>query len=243
MADSRDPFEILRHNDPVDPATVPDAESDQARRLLHQITATRRPNLARRRRLIRAVAVAVAALLLAAAAWAVLYRDPTEPSGVGCYQSTDLASDRVVIRPDTEPSVDACTEPWRDGTLTNPTMAPGTVPPFTGCVTETGALAVFPTDDPETCERLGLAPANPVPADDIEPVVDLQNQLVEFFSTAGCVDMQTATDKIQAILDRAGLDHWRIQTQPSPPDRPCASFGLDPQTNTVILVPIPQPAE
>jgi hypothetical protein len=239
MGNTRDPFDVLSDHNPVAANEVPDAGSAPARRLLNEITAPRIPDLARRRRVRRVIAIAAAALLLAAAAWATLVRDVTEPSGIGCYQTDDLDSARVVVRPTGEAAVESCIGPWRDGTLTNSDIPPGSIPPLTGCVTDSGALAVFPTDDPEVCERLGLASPNPAPSEDIEPLIELQNRLVDYFSTTRCADTETAADDITDMVGDVGLNEWTIQTQPPHPERPCASFSLDAGRNTIHIVPIP----
>lgn len=239
MTARRDPFETLRDHNPVDPSTLPDAATPHARRLLATITATDRINLARRRRVRRIIAIAVAALIIAAAAWAILTRDVTQPLGTACYEEADLESKRVGVRPEEQPTVDLCADLWRNGTLTNPQVPQGTVPELQGCVNQAGGLAVVPSDNRAICEQLGLTNLNPEPVEPIDAEVELQTRLIDYFSTSGCVDIDTATNEAADILIELGLNDWTVTTQPPHPQRPCSSFGLDTANKQVVLVPIP----
>ncbi|MFV1970341.1 MAG: hypothetical protein ACC683_04950 [Acidimicrobiia bacterium] len=244
MRADRDPFDILRDHDTVDPEELPRADSPAARALFERITATQRiprpPR--RRRRLIIAVAI-LATAAVAATTWVALVRDITEPRVV-CYASQNLVGDRVGIRPPGAPTVDLCAAPWTEGILTNVAVRPGEIPALTGCVTDTGVLAVFPTDDAAICERLGLATPTPsVPSDGVNPVFMAKNEIVGYFSNEQCATLTEASTRVRIILDDHGLREWTITTQPPHPQRPCASFAYDTDTQTVILIPIPRPPE
>lgn len=239
MTQQRDPFDVLADHNPVDTTAVPDATSPRAQQVLNTVTTEPRINLPRRRRIRRVVVIAAAALAIAAAAWALLTRDVTQPLGTACYETADLESKRVGVRAEEHPTVDLCTDLWRNGTLTNPQVPPGTVPELQGCVNEAGGLAVFPSDDPTICEQLGLANLNPEPVEPIDPEVELQTRLIDYFSTSGCVDIDTAISEASDILADLGLNDWTVTTQPPHPQRPCSSFGLDTTNNHVVLVPIP----
>ncbi len=243
MATERDPFDLLRANDPVDVASLPDADSATAGGLLARITTQprsrpRRSWPSRWRRLALVTAVAV---ITAAAAWAILARDVTEPLGVLCHEEASLESSSVLIRPDLDLDPSLCAAPWEDGVLANPNVASGSVPPLTACVNEHGSLLVFPTSDTSICDRLELAPPTPESADELQPVVQLENELVDYFAATGCAAIADAEAHVRGTLDRLGLTQWTVTTQPPHPDRPCASFGLDTASMTVVLTPIPTP--
>ena len=240
----RDPFDILRSNDPVDIGSLPDARSPEGQALFRNVTEFGLRRVLRSRRL-RVAVVVISTVALIAAGW-ILLREVTLVQGVVCYSATDLNSDRVGVRPTDEPNVELCIEPWAEGVLNNPGIEEGSVPALTGCVNEEGALVVFPTDDQSVCDRLGLAtpePKSPSPSGSV-PTTDseLQRKLVGFFSTRTCVAMGEASIEVQRILDDAGVEGWRIEAQPAQPTRPCASFAIDTEARTVILVPIPEPS-
>ena len=241
MPVERDPFDILRDNDPVGPTGLPEATSPPAQALFESITSSEPPHGYRRTRRRRwLVAAAASVALLAAAAWA-LTRDVTEPSVV-CYAAADLDSDRVGISTGGVPTVEVCESVWVEGTLTNPTVRATETPPLTGCVTDSGELAVFPTDDPTICERLGLAtPTAPPVTSDLAPAVAAQNDLVTYMLSQECISVADAERRVQATLDAHGLHDWTVQTQPPHPQRPCASLAFDNTTQTVLLIPIPTP--
>lgn len=241
MMSDRDPFEILRQNDPARHGPPPDPRSDEGRALLNRITSMA-PEGKHRRRIHRyAIAIAVA-LLLIAAAW-TWYGHVTVIQGVTCYAANNLNADRAGAMTN-PPSTNACTDAWTSGLLSNPEYPEGTIPPLTGCINDDGALFVFPTEDPGVCSRLGLAnqptpsttaPSKPTPA-------DLQDELVEYFSD-GCVPYGEAATHIEEVLAVEGFDGWTITTQTPSEDRPCGSFSIEPQTKTVYLVPIPEPPD
>ncbi|MGB5169053.1 MAG: hypothetical protein WBP49_11680 [Acidimicrobiia bacterium] len=241
-----DAFEIVRANNPVDETTVADATSAKARALLTEIVATPRPQLQRpkrttRRRLAFAIAIALLAVASIAAAWLVL-REVTDPISVGCYQDTNLNSDVVAVVSSGALDVSLCIPAWEDGTLTNNAVAPpGQVPPLLGCVTDTGKLAVFPSNDENLCHALGLAEPDPesVPAGDA--VRRLNEALVTHFAANACLTIEDARIDVRDTLDTNGSNDWRIEISPGGPGRPCASFGLDAPNHTVRLIPIPPP--
>ena len=241
----RDPFNILSRNDPVDVGSLPDAGSPEAQALFRSVTGSGLRRVLHSK-MLRVAVIAIVSAALIAAGW-ILFREVTWVQGVVCYSAADLESDRVAGRPSDEPNVELCAEPWADGVLTNQDIAKGSVPAFTGCVNEEGALAVFPTDDESVCDHLGLATPTPRPQSSSDPVptsgVDLQNRLVDYFSAQDCVDMDAASAEVQRILNDAGFEGWEIVSQPKQLTRPCASFAIDTEARTVTLVPIPDPPE
>lgn len=235
MADERDVFEVLSDNNPADPRLI-DAYSDAANGILATVTATPTRHRVSRRTLM--LAAALLALVTAVAAAAILLtRDITNLS-VTCYQAADLGSDRVGLSLDAIPAASACEETWRDGALTSEGETPGFVPPLTACVTDTGGLAVFPTDDPRTCERLGLSSPTPdQPTDELAAFAAAKADIFDYLEAANCQPVNEAEDVIRTILDNHGLTTWTINRQPDHPNRPCATVSYHPEDKTIVIVP------
>lgn len=236
---SRDLFDALREGDP---ALVAGPEQDAAlRRDIRSrvLTADRRPLRAVRRRIL-VVALLVAAALLATAAGLYLTREPSDPQGIGCYQAAQLDTLQVVVGAPSSLHPRECEPLWRDGTLTNPAITPqGEVPQLIGCVTAGGGLAVFPSDDNQLCGRLGLAGYEQPTQND---AMDLNQRLLDLFSTGGCLTISDAQLRIEEILADQGLDDWSVTiSTPASTERPCASFSLDGDKHRILLVPIPRP--
>lgn len=242
MTHDQDPFDILSGHDPVDRASVPDADSPQGQELLRQIIATsKQARPARKRRLVVAVAAIVVAMLVitAATTWYGRTDDVTEIA-VACFAEVSLDSDRVGTTANGAPAVDVCVDPWEEAVLTNPDVEPGDVPPLTACVSDVGSFWVFPTDDRNVCEQLGLAVPSPNQSTgELEDIADAQDDIIDWMLSAPCQPLDDAEGVIRGILDSHGLIDWNIQRQPGHPDRPCASIGYDIPGQTVILVPIP----
>ena len=120
------------------------------RHLVRELSATRR-----RRRLVLTLVPAVVILLTAATgftAYSLLRTEPTHFESIGCYDRSDLSSGMAVISPDGSGAVEQCRKLWEDGAMSGP--APQQL---AACVLETGPIAVFPSTDGRTCERMGLA--------------------------------------------------------------------------------------
>ncbi|MGH8874152.1 MAG: hypothetical protein ACRDVM_02710 [Acidimicrobiia bacterium] len=243
-----DAFELLRRNDPVQVEDLPGPDGADAQALKQRILATPRQEWKAhrlptgRRRLAVALAIGLVAALSIAAAW-YLTREVTRPS-VTCYQQPSLASDRVGIGSPEILSAAECVEAWQSRTLVNPTVAqPGEVPPLTACVNEVGAVAVFPTGDSGICERLGLALPEPASVERQQPILELREALVDYFAARGCVPVDLAEEDVEALLVEAGFSEWRVEAMPTTAERPCASFSLESEAQTIRIVPIPRPPE
>lgn len=219
----------------MDPDEI-DAYSPAASRMLNAVA--RRPS--RRTRRLVIVAVALLAVVAALAmVWVFATRDVNALS-TSCYQEISLASDRIGIEVDSLPSATDCEQPWEEGILKQPGLEPGTVPNLTACVTDTGELAVFPSEDPETCSALGLATPTPdQPQDTLTAVAAAQADIRDYLFGSACRFLDEAELEIRLILDRSGLTDWSIRRQPDQPNRPCASVIYDVPGTTVIVVPIP----
>lgn len=235
----RDLFDALREGDP---ALVSSAEQDVVlRRNIKSrvLNAGRRPLRATRRKIL-VVALLVATALLATAAALYLTREPSDPRGIACYQAAALDAPQFIADAPLSLHPSECQPLWDDGTLANPTVTPeGGVLHLIGCVTSGGGLAVFPSDDSQLCERLGLAGYEQPTRDDS---IDLNQQLLNLFSSVECVTMSDAQLRIEAILSDQDFDDWTVtMSTPASTERPCASFSLNVDQRKILLVPIPRP--
>lgn len=234
MSDQRDPVDILRDHNPADPRQI-DPYSSTANAILARVVAT--PT--RRRVRVRMVAVVAGVVaLLVAAAWAVLVTREVTNLSVTCYQRFDLASDRVGLSLDTVPTVSACDHVWLDGTFVVEGAESGTIPPLIGCVTDRGGLAVFPVENSNTCEQLGLATfTSHQPTEPLATVGAIKSEIFDYLDAARCQPIDDAEHVIREILDRHGFIEWRIDRQPDYPGRPCAGVSYDIENETIVLVP------
>lgn len=243
MDSQDDAFEILRAFDPVDEATIAGADSPKARALLAEIVATPRPQPSparpTRRRIVVVIAAVVLAVVTVAATWLYL-RNVSDPVSVGCYQDASLDSDVVATASGGMLDVSVCEPVWAEGTLTNDRVAPnGQIPPLKGCVTNTGNLAVFPSNDENLCQTLGLADLNPGSVPEADMIRQLNHDLVAHFAANECQPIEAAAIDVRNILDDYSHNNWDIEIAPGGSGRPCASFGLDAPNHTVHLIPIP----
>jgi hypothetical protein len=245
MTDNNNLFDLVRATNPVDEAEVEGPDSPRAQEQLTRILASpiQEPQRRRmpRRRLRVVITLAVLALATTAAGW-LWTRVIERPNAVLCYERADLDADIAGAPAGDRATADACAPVWQDGVLVNPEVAtPGSVPPLTACVTENGSLAVFPTDDPVVCDRLGLAHPEPAGQESADAVRQLEGSLISFFQSRECIPIAEAETETRRILDQSGFTGWKIQTQPGSPDRPCGSFSIDAPSETIHLIPIPEP--
>lgn len=243
-----DAFELLRRSDRVNVEDLPWSDSAEAQALKQRIlTSTRQqpePSLGHKspRRLLMATAIGLVAALSIAAAW-YLTREVSQPS-LSCYEQPSLEGNRVGIGSPKTLNAEECGEVWKSRTLINPAVAqPGEVPPLTACVNDVGAVAVFPVGDTGICQRLGLALPDPASVERQQPSLELQEALVDYFATRQCVPVEQAVEDIEALLVEADLSAWRVEAMPASAERPCASFSLDAEAQTIRIVPIPRPPD
>lgn len=246
MKDERDPFEILRRINPVDPSALPDpTRSREALEVMERIlrgdlVSPERRRLrwlrtlrhAPRRRIYLVPVVAAVMLGAGTLAWA-LTRGPTQHLSVGCYATADLDARTVVVSATEGSPVEACRKVWLDGAFGR------RPPPLQACVLPSGAVGVFPSRGGNSCEQLNLirAPADSEPA---SAVVALQTALVDTFLER-CISEREAGQIVLAELRRLRLEDWRVVTSGRfGSTRPCASLAFDEERSKVLLVPIPR---
>lgn len=248
MNDMPDPFDLLRANTPNEQASI-DPYGPEANRILshvihgvdrHRDRPDRPMNRLRQRRTVVLIAGAAVLILVTAMAWFIAPRTIDDPA-ITCYESTNLDANRVGTVADGVPTPDACVPYWQDSTLQLPDQPVGAVPPLTGCITPEGGLAVFPTNDPSTCQRLRLAdPSNEQPATGLEALAAARAEITEYIQSAPCQPINEAHDTVREILDRNGLADWATQITEGPPGDECASVAYRTEDKTIDIVPIPE---
>lgn len=244
MGRRRGGLDWLRALNPVEETDVEGPDSARAQDLLAEILARPRESGSGERygwKPLRVALAMMAVLLVTTAAawiWTALI---DKPNAISCYQAPSLDADIAAAPAAGEASAETCAVVWQDGILENlEIVATGSIPPLTACISETGGLAVFPTDDTTICGRLGLAHPDPGGQSDADSLRTVEETLISYFQSETCIRMDEAQVEVRRILDDARLVDWRLNPQPEHPDRPCASHSFDPETRTIHLIPIPE---
>jgi len=240
-----DIIDVLRSGDPAPSDTTPGAETPLGRSILAAVMAnatdpagvsSRRP-----RRLIAIVIVAAALAGTAVAAWALNTRRVTNPVSVLCYDAPSTDASAIAAPRAATPNTEACAAFWDDGVLPINSDAPrGQVPPLVACVTGTGTLAVFPSDNTGLCTELGLADLAP-PATRNDRVFELTKQLIEAINPETCLSLDHARQVTVDTFNELGLGDWTVRARPENSERPCSSLDIDATNRIITLVPIPKP--
>jgi hypothetical protein len=237
-------FDALRRTKPLREDDVPGPDSPEATELLARILETPRSTqeerTLQRRNLRLVLAIAAVSLVAVAATW-IWVRTISIPNAILCYQAVDLDADTAAAPPSEQASAEACVGVWEQQILVNPELAsPGSAPPLTGCVAENGALVVFPSDDPMVCDQLGLARPDPAGQEDADQIRQLEQELVEYFQSNECVPITDAQQRVSEFLAAHRLTSWVTERTEGSPDRPCASFSIDPELEIIFIIPIPR---
>lgn len=221
--------DLLRDLDPARDHDIPAPDSVRWHRI-------RSRALRRRSRNHRVLVGAAAALLVtgATAGAMVLWSGEPEVASVTCYADADLDSDRAAGDLRLGLGTDACTHLWQTGPFGD-----GRPPPLVACLLDQ-RVGVFPGPE-ETCERLGLPVA--VGGDSVlATMADLEEALRSAMPLDACIEPEVGlASATQALID-LGLDDtdWIArQTQPTTPERPCASFSIDQEQRLVAIIPVP----
>ena len=247
--DEHDPFELIRQADPAPRDSMPTAMSPLGRSIRAQVAeqmVAERP-LNRRYLLVR-VALVIA-LLMSVGAWAMTRIDHSDrlamivirDTKVICYEEASLQSTGILV---TEPSsLDAsvCTPLWIDESLKIPSLGNAAAPPLVACVDTEGVLVVFPdSDQSDVCADLDLARHESSTAE--QSIIDLNTRLNRLFNQTPCLELTDAKRQAAEILRATGLEDWTVvEATAATDERPCASYAIDANARTVVLVPVPDP--
>lgn len=216
------------------PADMPGPDSFEAKRALAAVL-SQESGIQRRKRRLRVTAIGVLSIVLTAAV-AIRYLPVDHTFELGCFEATDLAANRLVSDVDNQPGADDCAEWWINGELTNPEVPLGQVPPLLACVTESGVLWVFPSDDPTTCQRLGLAVPDSSPAS--SPGSVIRAALVDQYAWEACVPPVQAAAEISGALVDLGFSDWSVSYDDAA-EGDCTTLAIDPIAKVVSVVPVP----
>lgn len=214
----------------------------RSRHLVRELSATRR-----RRRLVLTLVPAVLVLLTAATgftAYSLLRTEPSHFESIGCYDRADLRANVTIISSDARGALAQCRDLWSQGAM-------GTVVPdrFAACVLSTGPIAVFPSVDDETCERMGLADLSARGRAESRRFMRMRDAVYAEIGTpasgssrgsADCVGEMRAREIVRRLLDRHGYEEWRVATagERFSAGRPCADVSFDGTSETAVLLPM-----
>ena len=237
----RDALEVLLAADPALGHPGLDPASPRGQAVLERAAATRPLVLdVRRRRAVVAVAVGLAVLGAAAAAW-VATRRPTHTLSVGCYAQASLDANTYVISAREGQAVEACRELWTTGTFGAPSS-----PPLVACVLPSGAVGVFP-GDVSTCAQLRRPPAPTAPPNTNTTLASdrvrvLQERLVAAYNATDCLDVDAAGKLAFGLLAELELIDWAVTPGRGgfTEERPCVSWYIDEPGKEVLLIPFPR---
>jgi len=239
----RDILDVLRSGDPAPLDTTPGPNSPLGRRIHAAVMANAANPSAtpRHRRRLTAVLVAVATLAAGAGiAWALSTRSVTNPISVLCYDAPSTAANAIEAPRGPAPDTAACQALWDDGILPiNSEVPQGRTPHLVACVTDTGTLAVFPTNNTSLCGELGLSDPAPLPADP-DKTYELTQQLIDAINLSTCLTINDAQQTATDIINKLDVDNWTVHAQQTNPDRPCATLAIDEPNKTITLVPLPK---
>jgi hypothetical protein len=214
----------------------------RARHLVRELSATRR-----RRRLVLTLVPAVVVLLTAATgftAYSLLRTEPTHVESIGCYDRPDLSSGVAIISPDGSSAVKQCRKLWEGGAMSGPVPQQ-----LAACVLDTGPIAVFPSTDGRTCERMGLADLSARGRAESERFVQMRDAVYAEIGTPAsgssrgsshCVGEAKAREIVSRLLDRHGYADWMIITSGGEfsAQRPCAEISFDGSSKIAVLRPV-----
>jgi hypothetical protein len=250
-----DPFDVLREHlraqDVPDPLTTVDALVEDI--LSGAIPA---PDLRRRsRRARRALGFGLGAVVLAggslAAATLLRQEEVTSPHvGATCRAAASRTANMYTVGVTDDP-VGACRALWesgvmnqvRDNAMDVPVPASEiSVPELVSCISEVGAIEVFPVRPGETCDVLDLAPLGTV---DLvgNPLVLLQERISTEINMT-CIATEDAPPIISQMLRDLDLGGWTIVIGSHRPEAPCSIVGLAPEERRIYVVhsPLPPPS-
>lgn len=190
-----------------------------------------------RRRIVIALAALMALIAAGVAAAAILNRS-SNPIDVACFADLDVEGDLVMLRTAADP-VEACQDAWSDPAHRE-VFDGQPAPPLAGCRLDSGTTGVFPTEDGDPCEALGLDSAED-PHPDRDAIDTLEQRLTEAW-LVGCTPPEDLHQIALDLLTELGLDSWQlVNDTPADATGLCGSASVDPTTNTIHVIAIPPP--
>jgi hypothetical protein len=240
-----DVMDLLRRFNGEGGEAAPSVVSSAEQRLRAMILAERdaRGGTGRRRsRLPRWVRIGVVPAVVAVgiAAAYTSTRPATPSAGIQCFTQPNTMAPASVISVDGQSPEAACAALWGQGKVDRSSTS---IPGLVACDGGTGSIDVFPSNDAQICDKLGL---DPVPAGYSAQALSfstLEDSLVAQFMAVRCPEPQQARRWVQAELNRDGFTDWSIKDGEGidgtgfSARRPCASLAFDSAQKVVTLVP------
>ncbi len=232
------PFGVSASGDPASHSVVSTYISSSKERVL-SVVKWRIDRRKRRRRLATAAVIALGATTAIAAAFVVAGREPTEPAGILCYEEASRDADTAFVarQAGTAPAPEACLSLLGEGVFfdTYSQVATGSLK-LVGCVTDSGLLVVFPSDDDDLCKQLNLAEFT-----ETDPGLDrfqVYDALVALFDRESCISVADASAAVDEIIAEFGTGSlWRVEVGTPTDLRPCAGYSLDVEHYMIRITP------
>jgi hypothetical protein len=175
-----------------------------------------------RRRIVGLVLVP-AALLGGAVAYSMTANRPANQLGnyVTCFQAPRLDAP-AAGSPFAGQDLSAfCNHQWSSGSIQAP--PPGPVPiQWVACQSESQGVDVFPSDDQELCQGLGLQPVPPSYYEAVKRYSAVESDLWTRFPETQCVSAKSAIATTRDVLDAHGYSNWTVLSNGFGDLTPCA---------------------
>jgi hypothetical protein len=182
---------------------------------------------------------AVVVLGTGAVAAAVIRSERVQaPTSLVCRAAASRTASAIVL-PMSDDPIGECARLWLDGRLPDLDEPGdgGARPDLIACTAPDRALEVLPAFADETCEMLGLTPAD-VPAAVADPLVELDRRVVEM--NKACISVSDARQQAPALLEELGFDDWSVSVIDR--DDPCGRIAIDTEAKQLVVFPSPPDA-
>jgi hypothetical protein len=211
--------------------------------LVKEIAAWNETSRRRRQRRILILVPAVLAILVATGFTTyALIREPTVYESVGCFERAAMNANVAVVPADGRDPAVICGEVFEASGMNGTRFDT-----LASCVLDSGAIGVFPSGGPGTCEQLGLADVPASYAAERKRFGALRDAIIAQIgepasgSTRGgpqCVGEDESLLIVRRELDSHGYLDWDVKVagEGFSARRPCADVSLDTAGRTVLLV-------
>jgi hypothetical protein len=211
--------------------------------LVNEIATWTETSRRRRRRRVLILVPAVLAILVATGFTTyALTREPTVYESVGCFEQAAMDANVAVVPADGRDPAVICGEVFEASGMNGARLDS-----LASCVLGSGAIGVFPSAGPDTCEQLGLANVPASYAVERKRFGALRDAIIAQIgepasgSTRGgpqCVGEDESLKIVRRELDSHGYADWgvRVAGEGFSAERPCADVSFDTAGQTVLLL-------
>lgn len=199
-----------------------------------------------RKRRAAAILLPAALLGVAATGYTMLKADEVVSAGIGCYDAPTEEANVTVVSATGESPLVACGELWEQGVVNGTT---GSTPTLVACINSGGAVSVFPSDDSEICEGLGLQDLPDGYEREARRFVAMRDELVKEIYEAGtagstsardaCLSEEESLNIARRVLAEHRFDDWTAEVATGDYEgRECANFiGFEDREKKVLIIP------